>query len=136
MSDDCFPFIETCRRQLLGDDQSEENSNTCPGGGMQYFRALSSTGEVSVSDAVVCTAGASTLVFDVGYIGADGSFVPTALSAMSVSVIVSSGKSAVIQLLSANATKELTFAPLSTLVYVRFLDNGRNVRLLDGCCLN
>ncbi len=122
---------------MLGDDIAEETSDSCPGGGLQFFRALNNTGEVTVSDAVVCAAGTSTLVFDVGYIGADGSFVSTALSAMSVSVVVLPGKSAVIRLLSANATKELSFAPLSTLVYVRFLDNGRNVRLclLTSCCL-
>ena len=95
---------------------------------MQYFQALNGTGEVTISGAVVCAAGTSTLVFDLGYIGADGSFVSTAPSAMSVSVVVLPGKSAAIQLLSANATKELSFAPLSTLVYVSFLDDGRNVR--------
>ncbi len=109
----------------------EENSETCPGGGDQYFRDLNNTGEVIVDGAVVCTAGTSTLVFDVGFISTDGTFVPTALSAMSVSVVVLPGKSIAIRLLSADETIELSFAQLSTLIYVHFLDNGRNVRLLD-----
>lgn len=121
---------------MLVDDEAEESSDSCPGGGMQYFQALNGTGEVVISGAVVCAAGTSTLVFDLGYIGTDGSFVSTALSAMSVSVVVLPGKSASIQLLSANATKELSFAPLSTLIYVRFLDNGRNVRFSVCCYLN
>ncbi len=95
---------------------------------MQYFQALNNTGEITVSGAVVCAAGTSTLMFDIGYISTDGSFVFAALSAMSVSVVVLPGKSAAIQLLSANVTKEVSFAPISTLVYVNFLDNGRNVR--------
>ena len=113
---------------MLGDSGAEETRDSCPGGGSQFFSASGNSGEIIVSDAVVCAAGTSTLVFDLGYIGADGSFVSTAPSAMSVSVVVLPGKSAAIQLLSANATKELSFAPLSTLVYVSFLDDGRNVR--------
>lgn len=121
---------------MFEDDSAEETSDSCPGGGLQYFRALKSSGEVTVSEAVVCAAGTSTLVFDVGYIGADGSFVLVTLSAMSMNIVVLPGKSTAIQLFSANATKELSFAPLATFVYVRFLDNGRNVRLLNCCCFD
>ena len=114
---------------MLADSGFEETPDSCPGGGSQFFRASENSGEITVSDAVVCVAGTSTLVFDVGYVGPDGSFVPSTLSAMSVIVIVAPGKSVVMRLLSANATRELSFARTSTLVYVRFLGKGRNVRL-------
>jgi hypothetical protein len=45
-----------------------------------------------------------------------------------VNVIISSGKSVVMRLFSSNSTGEFSFARISTLVYVRFLDKGRNVR--------
>ena len=112
----------------MGDSGAEETGDSCPGGGSQYFPA-SNSGEIIVSDAVVCSAGTSTLVFDVGYIGPDGSFVLTTPSAMAVSVTVASGKSVAMRLFSANATRELSFARLSTSVYVRFFDRGRNVRV-------
>jgi hypothetical protein len=121
-------MLTLCRRRLLTDFEAEETSDSCPGGGSQYFS--DTNGKVVISDAVVCGAGNSMLAFDVGYIGPDGSFVPVTLSAMSASIIVARGKSAVIRLLSANATKELSFARLSTLVYLRFLDKGYNVCML------
>ena len=114
---------------MLGDFGVEETHDSCPGGGSQLFRASVDSGEIVVSDAVVCAAGTSTLVFDIGYIGSDGSFIPATLSAMSVSVIVAPGKSVAMRLFSTNTTRELSFARLSTSVYVRFLDRGRNVRL-------
>jgi hypothetical protein len=124
-------MLTLCRRRLLNDLEAEETSDSCPGGGSQYF--WDSNGEVIISDAVICKAGNAMLAFDVGYIGPDGSFVAVTLSAMSASIIVARGKSAVISLLSANATTELSFERISTLVYLRFLDKGHNVRLL--CCL-
>ncbi len=117
------------RRRLLAESEAEETSDSCPGGGSQYFQTPENNGEVVVSNAVVCSAGSSMLVFDVGYIGPDGLFVPVSMSAMTATIVVESGKSAVVRLLSANATRERTFARLSTLLYVRFLDNGYNVRL-------
>jgi len=92
-------------------------------------RALENNGEVVISDAVVCSAGTSVLIFDVGYIGPDGLFVPAAISAMTATIVVETGKSVAITLLSANSTRERTFERLSTLVYVRFLDSGYNVRV-------
>jgi hypothetical protein len=116
-------------RRLLGDSGAEETRDSCPGGGSQLFRASSDSGQIIVSDAVVCAAGTSTLVFDIGYIGSDGSFIPATLSAMSVIVIVAPGKSVAMRLFSTNSTRELSFARLATYVYMRFLDRGRNVRL-------
>ena len=113
----------------MGDSGAEETSDTCPGGGSQFFPASGNSGEIVVRDAVVCSEGISTLVFDVGYIGPDGSFALTTPSAMAVSVTVASGKSVAMRLFSANATRELSFARLSTSVYVRFFDRGRNVRV-------
>ena len=113
----------------MADSGIEETSDSCPGGGTQLFKASDNTGEITISDAVVCAAGTSTLVFDVGYLGLDNSsFIPSSLSALSVNVIISSGKSVVMRLFSSNATGEFSFARISTLVYVRFLDKGRNVR--------
>ena len=113
---------------MLADSGFEETPDSCPGGGSQFFRASENSGEITVSDAVVCVAGTSTLVFDVGYVGPDGSFVASSISALSVIVIVAPGKSVVMRLFSTNATREFSFARISTLVYVRFLDKGRNVR--------
>jgi hypothetical protein len=119
---------------LLGEIPAQETSESCPGGGLQYFSDPNNDGEVIVSDAVVCAAGNSMLVFDVGYVGSDGSFVPVALSVMSASIVVAPGKSAAVRFLSANATKELSFARLSTMLYLRFLDKGYNVCLLTFSC--
>jgi hypothetical protein len=115
-------------------ENTEETSDTCPGGGPQFFQDLDGSGEVVVSDAIVCTAGDSLLVFDVGYMNPDGTFVLVTQSAVSVSISVAPGKSAVIKLFSANATRELSFTHLSTLVYVRFLDKGYNVSSHASCC--
>jgi hypothetical protein len=120
--------LTICRRRLLEDFGDEETSDSCPGGGSQYFSDLDDDGEVAISDAVVCAAGNSVLVFDVGYMGPDSSFVPVTLSAMSASIIVAPGKSYAVRLFSANSTREFSFTRLSTSVYVRFLDYGHNVR--------
>ncbi len=120
-----------CRRRLLEDIGVEETSDSCPGGGSQYFPDPDNDGEVVISDAVVCAAGNSVLAFDVGYIGPDGSFVPVTLSAMSAIVIVTPGKSSAVGLFSANSTREISFSRLSTSVYVRFFDQGHNVRCSD-----
>lgn len=114
---------------MLADSEAEETSDSCPGGGAQYFQALKYSGEVVISDAVVCSAGTSVLIFDVGYIGPDGLFVPAAMSVMTATIVVETGKSVAIRLLSANSTRERTYERLSTLVYVRFLDSGYNVRV-------
>jgi hypothetical protein len=132
--DASLPFVvlislTPIRRRLLGEIPAEETSETCPGGGLQYFSDPNNNGEVIVSDAVVCAAGNSMLVFDIGYVGSDGSFVAVALSVMSASIIVAPGKSVAMRFLSTNSTKELSFARLSTLLYLRFLDQGYNVRL-------
>ncbi len=112
----------------MAESEAEETSDSCPGGGSQYFQSPENTGQVVVSNAVVCSAGSSTLVFDVGYIDPDGLFVPVSMSAMTAPIVVESGRSAAVRLFSANATRERTFARLATLLYVRFLDNGYNVR--------
>jgi hypothetical protein len=119
---------------LLEDFGDEETSDSCPGGGSQYFSDLDDDGEVAISDAVVCAAGNSVLVFDVGYMGPDSSFVPVTLSAISASVIVALGKSSAVGLFSANSTREISFSRLSTSVYVRFFDKGHNVRR-SNCAL-
>ena len=120
---------------MLAESEAEETSDSCPGGGAQYFQALEYSGEVVVSDAVVCSAGTSVLIFDVGYVGPDGLFVPAAMSVMTATIVVETGKSVAIRLLSANSTRERTFERLSTLVYVRFLDSGYNVRVFAFSCL-
>ena len=126
----CIDCLTTVfRRRLLADSEAEETSDSCPGGGAQYFQALEYSGEVVISDAVVCSAGTSVLIFDVGYVGPDGLFVPAAMSVMTATIVVETGKSVAIRLLSANSTRERTFERLSTLVYVRFLDSGYNVRV-------
>ena len=62
-------------------------------------------------------------------------FVPAAMSVMTATIVVETGKSVAIRLLSANSTRERTFERLSTLVYVRFLDSGYNVRVFAFSCL-
>ena len=109
-----------------------DTSASCPGGGDQIINctAQSTSGGVLLPNVTVCAAGQNEVIYDIGFLDANGLFVASAVGVFSADITVVPGSAVVLRLVLRNSTVQRTYSQISSVVGVVLQDQGRNVTII------
>ena len=109
-----------------------DTSASCPGGGDQIINctAQSTSGGVLLPNVTVCAAGQNEVIYDIGFLDANGIFVASVVGVFSADITVVPGSAVVLRLVLRNSTVQRTYSQISSVVGVVLQDQGRNVTII------